>query len=806
MKATEAPATKGKDFSKGMESTVLIRGCNIFKENPVKIGECQTQVIKLLNALNSGYEFTSKDIEEIFFSITLIYNNKDLLLHRLLSLLLKHLHTSKEIAIMIVNSLSKDIISDISVNKAVAVRIMPHLFNPDAVISQERYIKQLISSRDPLGVSSSLMCALSLCFQNHVDIVKKWVPEIHSVATTSGFAQYHALLVLYSLRQGDGTLLNKMAEQLKDRIGTFAFSNQVLFRVCLDAANQLGNENPMGPVISKLQCSNDRIILDAARAVLSCKYSSQSSILAAVTKLNSLLSKGYRVSMFASLRTIAQYAPLRRNDFELCNVVLERLLNDHDSTLSAMAAMCLLHTGFESTIERVLPSISSFSSKLSPDQQASLLSSCVEVGKRCPGKITIILTFMWNTFRLIDNINVQNLLVNSFIGFATESQVAKTHVFKQLCEYVEDSKFSELTLSIVQFIGKFGPKEENRMELVRCLCNRLFLETSDVRAASLESLSMFANCEDVGGSVRRVIHKYLSDPDDEVRDRAAFFVSISSSNIDSDRITEKPKPSSKQDIVVDEPVKAEQSIEEALFSRFGNKLLSSNEVYATETDADIAVSYVIHIFAHHIIFEYTIHNSLDFEIRNISVLMESDSESFINGETIPCDFVKPNSDGKVYIHYPRDPKNLQFADFVCTIVFYENQDDESEQTFDFDSELRVKIGAYMKPAQINNYNVVFAEMPIEQSDAAQFRGMKTIEDVINYFVQLTNLSVISQEQKGDKKKPTTLIKMAGLVLGEKLVLVQAEVMPPRPSGVAAKITVKAESEDIVQAVVSSLLE
>jgi hypothetical protein len=403
-----------KEVVREMESTSLVRGCNVFSAITLNVADCQAQAARILRAQFGSNKFSQTDIETIFISMTQAYHNKDMLLHRMVLLILRHLNVPPDFAMMITQSLCRDMNGDLVMNRAHAVRLLPHILSVDAVFGQEQAIKQAILAREPILLSAGLSCALTLYLKGASERIKKLVPEIHAVTSSlSVAAQYLAYLVLYYLRRGDGNALHKMADQRRDVICP-ALTSHVLIQISAEAGKLVPTDATEKFLLSKLQSPSPVPQLDAIRAILSIPSSSPESVRLAVNRLNSMLSSLSNVTVFAALRTIGQCAADRRDDFAKCNANLERILNSNEVSCSALAAVALLHTGHEATIDLVLPSIANFATKLGFDQQASLLRSCVEVTRRHPAKLEVVLNFIWTTFRTVEDLQVQTALVDSF--------------------------------------------------------------------------------------------------------------------------------------------------------------------------------------------------------------------------------------------------------------------------------------------------------------------------------------------------------------------------------------------------------
>lgn len=802
-----------KEQSREMESSNLIQRSTIFDAMPIDINECQNYLITLLTAILNGKKFSTDDVNTIFFAITKAYNNKDILLHRYLLLVLRYLNVDPLSAFMITQSVTKDITSNINYNRAFAVRLVPSIISTEKsqiFQSMDRFVKQIIQSNQPYLSMCGLSCALALCLKGFTDDVKKWITEIHSAASSNTSAQHFALLVLYYLRRGDGNVLRKMADQSRERSSNSALSTHVLIQVCSEANKLTGSDSAEQFLLTKLQAASPITQLDAARAILSNERSSKEAISQAVSKLNFLLSYPSSVAVFAALRTIVEYAGNYRDEFSRCNTFLERLLSESDSNVSALAAVSLLHTGFESTIDRVLPVVSQFSMKLSSDQQAALLKSCVEVARRHPNKLEYILNFMWSTFRQIEIYEVQSIFVQGFFNFAEFLKNSQVSVFRYLCEYVEDSKFPEMTLLIVRFIGDKGPEQENRTELVRCLCNRLYLENAEIRAASIDALAKFAECEDIGPSVLHVIKKHLNDADDEVRDRAAFYTTAFEKKYE--KLLNIVPPVVVSEVVEEKPVVV---IKETPIDVYGKPLFESKEVNLTDKDAEIVVSYITHVYINNIAVEFIITNTLDYEICDVDARIVDEIES--NGleleSTIQAKKIEKESKCSIYAIFKRTEPiqkasdllhNLAFGRYNFEIFFFAEDDDSNEIPFPLDNEIKLMMNIYMKPTTVSNFKNSFDSLAhdLTQVLLLQFNKQEAALDLIT---QSTGLEIISQNKKKNPKGIViTEVQLAGLVIGEELVLAALEMLPPGKKDLKVKFTVRSNDEELLSPIINSL--
>lgn len=96
-----------------------------------------------------------------------------------------------------------------------------------------------------------------------------------------------------------------------------------------------------------------------------------------------------------------------------------------------------------------------------------------------------------------------------------------------LSEYVEDCDFPTLAIKAIDFIETYGKKSDNPSRYIRCLYNRLSLESASVRATSVSAIAGFAYIDRVAkDKIMVLLKKCFDDPNGEVRDRAFFHYKI----------------------------------------------------------------------------------------------------------------------------------------------------------------------------------------------------------------------------------------------------------------------------------------
>ena len=97
---------------------------------------------------------------------------------------------------------------------------------------------------------------------------------------------------------------------------------------------------------------------------------------------------------------------------------------------------------------------------------------------------------------------------------------------------VHNCEFPELSVRILHVLGERGPLTANPAKYIRFIFNRVILETASVRSAAVSSLAKFgSNVPSLTENIIVLLQRCLTDNDDEVRERAVYYVNILSKDI-----------------------------------------------------------------------------------------------------------------------------------------------------------------------------------------------------------------------------------------------------------------------------------
>ena len=96
-----------------------------------------------------------------------------------------------------------------------------------------------------------------------------------------------------------------------------------------------------------------------------------------------------------------------------------------------------------------------------------------------------------------------------------------------LAEHIEDCEHAHIQTKIINFLAEEGPKAKNPSTYIRFIYNRVNLEKAVIRASAVSALAAFAHSvPSLRKSIIILLQKCLTDSDDEVRERAFFYINL----------------------------------------------------------------------------------------------------------------------------------------------------------------------------------------------------------------------------------------------------------------------------------------
>lgn len=734
-----------------IDKVKVFQEARIFNSSPVMPRKCRVLLTKISYLINRGETFGTKEATDLFFGISKLFQHKDPSLRQMMYVVMKDLSPMAEDTIMVTSSIMKDTVTSSEViYKPNAIRALCKVIDANTVQSVERIIKAAIVDKMPAVSTAALVSSYHL-FPVAKDVVKRWANETQETVVTlksyvqanrlevipgnSQMTQYHALGLLYEMRNHDKMALVKMIQQLsgvsRDHSNYSAISSSpvkchmalvLLVRFTAKVMEDDPNmRKPLYPYLeSWLRHKSDMVNFEAAKAICDLSNVDENELSPAISVLQLFLTSPRFVCRFAAIRILNKLSLVKPTIVATCNYDIENLITDSNRSIATYAITTLLKTGNEASVDRLMKQIPSFMYDISDEFKIIVVDAIRSLCLKFPSKQAVMLEFLSGVLRDEGGYEFKKGVVEAMFDMIKYVPDAKEEALAHLCEFIEDCEYTKLAARILHLIGIEGPKTSKPSKYIRFIYNRVVLENAVVRAAAVGALSKFGmvkNDPKLTHGIRILLTRCLQDPDDEVRDRAAFSLkflnnetnaekflahdslysiptlehqlvmyvsknhftkgfdisaipSVTREEADAEALQAKKAridtmPLVKPEIVPTSPGRAlkenaAQSYANVLrdikeFSSYGPLLKSSHQIELTESETEYVITAIKHIFKDHIVIQYNVKNTLtDTVLENISIVVEPDfAEAFVGEFVLPLNKLSGNQYGVIYASFSR---------------------------------------------------------------------------------------------------------------------------------------------------------
>ncbi|KAM1569285.1 hypothetical protein ACFX1Q_034518 [Malus domestica] len=526
----------------GIEKGAVLQEARVFNDPQLDARRCSQVITKLLYLLNQGESFTKVEATEVFFSVTKLFQSRDIGLRRMVYLIIKELSPSADEVIIVTSSLMKDMNSKTDMYRANAIRVLCRITDGTLLTQIERYLKQAIVDKNPVVASAALVSGIHL-LQTNPEIVKRWSNEVQeSVQSRAALVQFHALALLHQIRQNDRLAVSKLVTSLTRGTVRSPLAQCLLIRYTSQVIRESGNvqtgDRPFYDYLEGcLRHKVEMVIFEAARAITELHGVTPRELTPAITVLQLFLSSSKPVLRFAAVRTlnkasffsfysttqcVAMTHPVPVTN---CNIDMESLISDQNRSIATLAITTLLKTGNESSVDRLMKQITNFMSDIADEFKIVVVEAIRSLCLKFPLKFRALMNFLSNILREEGGFEYKKAIVDSIVILIRDIPDAKESGLLHLCEFIEDCEFTYLSTQILHFLGIEGPKTSDPSKYIRYIYNRVHLENATVRASAVSTLAKFgALVDSLKPRVFILLRRCLFDSDDEVRDRATLYL------------------------------------------------------------------------------------------------------------------------------------------------------------------------------------------------------------------------------------------------------------------------------------------
>eukprot|EP01027_Heterolobosea_sp_BB2_P004581 GEZU01007023.1.p1 GENE.GEZU01007023.1~~GEZU01007023.1.p1 ORF type:complete len:892 (-),score=329.33 GEZU01007023.1:134-2809(-) len=672
----------------GLNKSVVVQETKMFNSSPLNARKCAYLLTKILYLIHQGETLTRAEATNVFFDATKLFQSNDANLRRMVYMLIKELSNNADQTFVLVNTLCKDMTLNNDIFQAGAIRALRKITEPSMLGAIEKHLKQSLV-KDGAVASAALVSAYHIA-DSSPEAVKKWIGEIQeALRNSSQMAQYHALALLYKLRQNDRLGVSKLVTTTITKHLGSPLAHCLLIKYCFKVLQDEAFANDRSIINYLESCLNHRsemVTIAAARAMCDLNLNSK-DLTKAISVLQISLNSYKPFVRFAAIKTLNKVASTRPLLVSLCNADMETLIADNNRSIATLAITTLLKTSNENSIDRLMKQISTFMNDIQDEFKIVVIDALKTMCLKFPKKYHAILTMLSDALRDEGGLDYKREIVETIMTIVDKIQEAKEDAILQLCEFIEDCEYPLLLQQVLHLLGKEVPKTKNPSRYIRYISNRVILESAVVRASAISALAKIgAQVQKLRPSIIVLIRRCLHDADDEVRDRAIFYLNIleqQDEKLIQDLITSEfsipivmlenllrdyRQSQSQTPFTIDninlETIEAQQQLQqaqqqqqqiqqqakaqasslaaavapeekpqespyEALLSSIpqlaalGKPFKSSKPVELTEAEIEYQVNCVKHIYAQHIVFQFNITNTVEDQLlENVMVAMD----------------------------------------------------------------------------------------------------------------------------------------------------------------------------------------
>jgi coatomer protein complex subunit gamma len=811
-----------------LDKTAVIQEARAFNETPINPRKCSQILCKLLYLFQHGEVISRTEATDTFFAMTKLWNCKDPVVRRLVFLAIKELSVYADDVIIVTSSLMKDMTGREDVYRPAAVRALCRIIDVSMLQTIERYLKQAIVDKNPAVASAALVSTLHILRKNP-EFVRRLVNEVQeAVSSDNHMVQFHALALLYHIRSSDRLAVSKLVQKFSKSGLRSPHAICYLIRIAakLVEEDESNDRSPFQYIESCLRHKSEMVIYEAASAIVRLPNITSGELASAINALQQFCSSPKPSLRFAAVRTLNQISINYPQAVISCNVDLEQLITDQNRSIATLAITTLLKTGAEASVERLMKQISTFVSEISDEFKIVVIEAIRSLCLRYPRKHATMMNFLATMLRDEGGYEYKKSIVDTIITIIEDNPEAKELGLSHLCEFIEDCEHTNLATRVLHLLGREGPTAQTPQRYIRFIYNRIILEAVQVRGAAVTALAKFgAQCPDLRPSIIVLLQRSLYDTDDEVRDRATFYLAVlrkgdqkaiadfvlnplQISVVGLERQTEqylasgdfskpfdiKQVPISAQPITASETKKSALSVEAPVkkeektkasrqdiyaqqlsaipqIAQLGPLFKSSTPTELTESVTEYTVSVVKHIFQEHVVLQFDCKNTLNDQLlTDVHVELEpSDENGWEIIESIPLPQLPYSQLGTTYAILKDESITATFGatlKFKVVDVDPTTGEPESDESYD-DSyvleEVEIQLGDHIQGLMKANFSSAW-ESAGEENEVEETYSLSTydgLQDAVQGLLKFLSMSPCEHTEKVSEGKSSHTLLLSG---------------------------------------------
>lgn len=246
---------------------------------------------------------------------------------------------------------------------------------------------------------------------------------------------------------------------------------------------------------------------------------------------------------------------------------------------------------------------------------------------------------------------------------------------------------------------------------------------------------------------------------------------------------------------------------------YGTLLHSSAPVELTEKETEFVVTAIKHIFAKHVVVEFSIENTLDdIILENVNVVTQLDTEEYTEELTLPIELLNPHSKGKAYSSFTRpedDDEKFMLTTMNNTLAYLTKDVDAEADEEGFPDEYQIEDlsltpGDFVIPTYISNFTNVWDELTSEESAVYNLGDEESVDlqQVVSKLIVTMSMMPIEGTEIVTSGKNHSLKLFGKSISGGRLAAVVKFAVSSK--GVMMKNVVKGEEAELVELVANYL--
>eukprot|EP01059_Diplonema_ambulator_P027301 TRINITY_DN4522_c4_g1_i1.p1 TRINITY_DN4522_c4_g1~~TRINITY_DN4522_c4_g1_i1.p1 ORF type:complete len:858 (+),score=396.05 TRINITY_DN4522_c4_g1_i1:43-2616(+) len=831
----------------GIEKSAVVQGTKIFAAPNIKGRDCLVAAVKLLYLIAQGEQLTPTEATDIFFATTKLFQSEDQDLRRQVYVLMKELSTTAEQMFIATHTLCKDINSPNDMYKANAIRTLRKITDVSMLGPGERYLQQAVVDKNTNVSSAALVTGIHL-MKDAPELVKKWSNEVgEALKHRNNMVQYHALGLLHKLKKNNRLFVLKQVQSVQTIPIRSASAICLLIRMCTEILQDdfAGNPELYQFVHASLRHGNEKVVFEAAKAICSLRDLTPKELGQVVLVLQLYLSFHKPVLKFAALRLLNKMAATHPLAVTSCSIDMETLFTDPNRNIATLAITTILMTGSEYSIDRLMKQISKFLSDIADEFKSVVIESMKVLGKKFPHKHPVLLQFLNDALKEEGGFEYKMSIVETIANLVETSPTAKEEGLMMLCELIEDCEYTKISQRVLSLLGQEGPTNPTPSKFVRFIYNRVLLEAPAVRAAAVSTLAKFATkCEPLRESILILLQRAAMDNDDEVRDRAIFYITLLSYNdqsmitsfveeVESEVKTAVPKPTSSGDappppeavgglraavtFVKEEDNKWALELEQVpQFKKFGKPFASSEPMSLTEKDVEYVVTCVKHCYNEHMVLHFKVNNTLEdqsFHKVLVKVAVEDDEDLAAMQPlyAIPAVVIEPNSEASCYVCLKRDPSEGYPTGMCSATLLFSMDADEDVDEYPLPEEVVFNLSDYMRGRQVS-FNEEWEKIGGEEESEVTYEldTLKNLQTAVNEVQEF--FSFYACDNTGEVSSESGTLSHTLLLSGQvcfeppENILIRAQIALTQNNTISLTLHIRGGYEELRTLLVESLTE